>query len=81
MGRVRQQKWGPRLVDVDVLTYRRQTIDTPELKVPHPFIEQRAFVLVPLLEIAPSEPVRGRTIRELVGRLDVSDCVPLIDGS
>lgn len=81
MGRVRRQKWGPRLVDVDVLTYRRQTIDTPDLKVPHPFIEQRPFVLVPLLEIAPDEPIRGRPVRGLVRAIDVSDCVALSDES
>ena len=80
MGRVRRQKWGPRLVDVDVLTYRAQTIDTPDLKVPHPFIEQRPFVLVPMLEIAPEERVRGRTVRDLARAIDVSDCVPLTDG-
>jgi 2-amino-4-hydroxy-6-hydroxymethyldihydropteridine diphosphokinase len=81
MGRVRQQKWGPRLVDVDVLTYRNQTIDTPDLKVPHPFIEQRSFVLVPLLDLAPGELVRGRTIRELAGAIDTADCVPLTGGA
>jgi 2-amino-4-hydroxy-6-hydroxymethyldihydropteridine diphosphokinase len=64
---------------VDVLTYRAQTIDTPDLKVPHPFIEQRPFVLVPLLEIAPGERIRGRTVRDLARAIDVSDCVPLAD--
>lgn len=77
MGRVRSVKWGPRLVDVDVLTYRGETIDTPDLKVPHPFIEQRSFVLVPLLDIAVDEIVRGRTVRELATAIDTSDCVPL----
>lgn len=80
MGRVRRQKWGPRLVDVDVLTYRAQTIDTPDLKVPHPFIEQRPFVLVPMLEIAPGECIRGRTVRDLARAIDVSDCIPLTEG-
>lgn len=77
MGRVRSQKWGPRLVDVDILTYRGTTIETPVLKVPHPFIEQRSFVLVPLEEIAPGEIVRGKNIRTLVRESNVSDCVPL----
>ena len=70
MGRVRRQKWGPRLVDVDVLTYRGQTIDTPDLKVPHPYIEQRSFVVLPLLDIAPAERVRGRTIAEIATSID-----------
>jgi 2-amino-4-hydroxy-6-hydroxymethyldihydropteridine diphosphokinase len=77
MGRLRQVKWGPRLVDVDVLTYRGQTIDMPDLKVPHPFIEQRSFVVVPLLDIAPDEIVRGRRVSDLAAAIDTSDCVPL----
>jgi 2-amino-4-hydroxy-6-hydroxymethyldihydropteridine diphosphokinase len=77
MGRVRSVKWGPRLVDVDVLTYRGETIDTPDLKVPHSFIEQRSFVLVPLLDIAANEIVRGRRVRDLAAAIDTSDCVPL----
>lgn len=77
MGRVRSVKWGPRLVDVDVLTYRGETIDTADLKVPHPFIEQRSFVLVPLLDIAADEVVRGRPVRELAANIDTSDCMPL----
>ncbi len=79
MGRVRSVKWGPRVVDVDVLTYRGDTIDTPALKVPHPFIAQRSFVLVPLLDIAPDERVRGRTVRDLAAAIDTTDCVPLSD--
>lgn len=77
MGRVREERWGPRIVDVDVLTYRGQTIDTPDLKVPHPYIEQRAFVVLPLLEIAPGEKVRGRTIREIAATLDAGGVTAL----
>jgi 2-amino-4-hydroxy-6-hydroxymethyldihydropteridine diphosphokinase len=77
MGRVRSVKWGPRLVDVDVLTYRGETIDTPNLKVPHPFIEQRSFVVLPMLDVAPDEVVRGRDIRSLAGLIDTGDCRPL----
>lgn len=77
MGRVRRQKWGPRLVDVDVLTYRGQAIEAPDLRLPHPFIEQRAFVLLPLLEIAPDEVVRGERVRDLARRIETGDCVPL----
>lgn len=77
MGRVREERWGPRIVDVDVLTYRGQTIDTPDLKVPHPYIEERAFVVLPLLEIAPGEKVRGRTIREIAATLDAGGVTAL----
>lgn len=77
MGRVRQVKWGPRLVDVDILTYRGQTIDSPTLTVPHPFIEQRSFVLLPLLDIASHEIVRGRRVQELAAAIEHQDCIPL----
>lgn len=77
MGRIRQQKWGPRLVDVDVLTFRGQTIDTPDLKVPHPFIAERGFVLVPLMDIAPGEIIRGQPVRDLVQAIDTRDVQPM----
>jgi 2-amino-4-hydroxy-6-hydroxymethyldihydropteridine diphosphokinase len=80
MGRVRQLKWGPRLIDVDVLTYRSETVDDPDLKLPHPYIEQRSFVLVPLLDIAPNVLVRGRTVAELAAAIKTSDCGPWPDG-
>lgn len=77
LGRQRTLKWGPRVVDVDILTYRDETIDTPSLQVPHPFIEQRGFVLVPLAEIAPEALVRGVKVGELATRADTRDVVPL----
>lgn len=52
-GRQRLEHWGPRTLDLDLLLFGRQIIDLPELKVPHPEMWQRAFVLVPLIEIAP----------------------------
>lgn len=51
--RTREQRWGPRTLDLDVLLYGDEVIDTPELVVPHPRMTERAFVLVPLLEVAP----------------------------
>ncbi|MFD1941933.1 2-amino-4-hydroxy-6-hydroxymethyldihydropteridine diphosphokinase [Paradevosia shaoguanensis] len=53
MGRQRLERWGPRLIDIDIIAYERQVIDEPNLKVPHPFAHERDFVLVPLREIAP----------------------------
>jgi 2-amino-4-hydroxy-6-hydroxymethyldihydropteridine diphosphokinase len=53
MGRVREERWGPRVIDVDVLLYGDTVMDEEELALPHPEMLKRAFVLVPLLEIAP----------------------------
>lgn len=52
-GRERRERWGPRTLDIDILTYGGQTIERPGLQVPHPRIAERAFVLAPLAEIAP----------------------------
>lgn len=53
MGRQRKRKWGARLIDIDILYYENQIIDTPQLQVPHTRIPERRFVLVPLSELAP----------------------------
>ena len=77
MGRVRKLKWGPRLIDLDVLTYRGEVIDLPDLKVPHPLIGQRGFVLVPLNEIAPQISIGGRSPGDMISAIDVGDLVAL----
>ena len=59
MGRVRAQRWGPRVIDIDVLTYGGDEIDEPGLIVPHPRMHERAFVLVPLLELEADPPLPG----------------------
>jgi 2-amino-4-hydroxy-6-hydroxymethyldihydropteridine diphosphokinase len=53
LGRVRKERWGARTLDVDVLLYDEEQIDEPDLVVPHPRMKQRAFVLLPLLELEP----------------------------
>jgi 2-amino-4-hydroxy-6-hydroxymethyldihydropteridine diphosphokinase len=52
-GRVRTERWGPRTLDVDILLIGDQTIDEPDLQVPHPRMWERSFVLAPLADIAP----------------------------
>ena len=59
MGRVRGERWGPRLIDLDLLTYGGIEIDEPDLTVPHPRMHERAFVLVPLLELDADPPLPG----------------------
>lgn len=76
MGRVRRQKWGPRLIDVDVLTYRDQEIDEPDLKVPHPLIAKRAFVLVPLREVAPDVIIGGVGLDAMIAAIGTNDLEP-----
>lgn len=70
LGRLRDVRWGPRIIDLDVLLYGRETIDLEELKVPHPYLLQRLFVLIPLQEIAPElEFLDGSKIMEVLNRL------------
>jgi 2-amino-4-hydroxy-6-hydroxymethyldihydropteridine diphosphokinase len=66
LGRVRTERWGPRTIDVDVLTFDEQTVDEPDLQVPHPRMHERWFVLVPLGELDddPTLP-GGRTLSSL----------------
>lgn len=74
-GRVRQERWGPRTLDLDLLLFDDIVLDTPHLQIPHPRIKERAFVLVPLAEIAPNwiEPVSGNAIAQLLHKVDSSE--------
>jgi len=70
LGRERRERWGPRLIDIDILTYGEATIDEPDLKAPHPRLIERAFALAPLAEIAPRLKVGGRTVADWLTRVD-----------
>ena len=71
LGRQKTVHWGPRLIDLDILFYDNLVIDLPGLKIPHPYLHERDFVIGPLAEIAPSiiHPVLSETISELKMRL------------
>jgi 2-amino-4-hydroxy-6-hydroxymethyldihydropteridine diphosphokinase len=68
-GRVRETKWGPRAIDIDILTYDELEISAPTLTLPHPYAAERAFVLVPLAEVAPELRLGRRSIAELLATL------------
>jgi 2-amino-4-hydroxy-6-hydroxymethyldihydropteridine diphosphokinase len=67
-GRQRREKWGPRTLDLDILLYDDQVIDTDALTIPHPHMHERPFVLEPLCDIAPDavHPQQHRTAQELL---------------
>ncbi|MBX2865968.1 MAG: 2-amino-4-hydroxy-6-hydroxymethyldihydropteridine diphosphokinase [Leptolyngbyaceae cyanobacterium MAG.088] len=79
-GRFRRERWGPRTLDLDLLLYGNQVMDTPRLVLPHARMHERAFVLVPLAEIAPDwqHPVRLCSINQLLGQVDTAGVYPLV---
>jgi 2-amino-4-hydroxy-6-hydroxymethyldihydropteridine diphosphokinase len=77
MGRVPTEKWGPRIIDLDLLIYGDAAISEPDLVLPHPHIGERAFVLAPLMDIAPDLKIGGRSIRELHAAIDLKGVRPI----
>jgi 2-amino-4-hydroxy-6-hydroxymethyldihydropteridine diphosphokinase len=69
-GRRRIERWGPRTLDIDILTYGDAAISEPDLELPHPRIAERAFVLAPLAEIAPQLQIAGQEIAQLLALVD-----------
>ena len=77
-GRLRETRWGPRVLDLDLLTYGRECISRPGLKVPHPGIGERNFVLLPLLSVAPDLEIPGLgPVRQLAAGIDREGVVRL----
>jgi len=77
-GRVRGARNGPRILDLDLLLYGDHAINEPDLVVPHPRLHERAFVLLPLADIAPDLEVPGQgRVAELLEHVDTAGCVPI----
>jgi 2-amino-4-hydroxy-6-hydroxymethyldihydropteridine diphosphokinase len=77
--RVREVHWGPRVIDLDVIWFRGEAIDEHDLIVPHPRTLERAFVLVPLAEIAPDLVINGRTVSSHLSRIERTGVEPFDD--
>ena len=71
-GRVRDRRWGPRNIDIDVIAYGDAKVDEPDLTIPHPRAKERAFVLAPLADVASDLMLGGRAVRELLATVDAS---------
>jgi 2-amino-4-hydroxy-6-hydroxymethyldihydropteridine diphosphokinase len=70
--RAREQRWGPRIIDIDILAYDNVALDDQELILPHPHLFERGFVLVPLAEIAPDREIDGVMVSAALARVDTS---------
>jgi 2-amino-4-hydroxy-6-hydroxymethyldihydropteridine diphosphokinase len=70
--RANERRWGPRPIDIDLIAYDDLALDTPDLTLPHPRLFERAFVLVPLAEIAAERVIAGVKVREALARVDAT---------
>jgi 2-amino-4-hydroxy-6-hydroxymethyldihydropteridine diphosphokinase len=80
MGRAPSRRWGPRLIDVDILFLGDHTLDDPELTLPHKELFGRGFVLAPLVEIAPDLVLDGVPVKQALAALDVAGVRPWDEG-
>ncbi|MGV6807427.1 MAG: 2-amino-4-hydroxy-6-hydroxymethyldihydropteridine diphosphokinase [bacterium] len=77
-GRIRSQHWGPRTLDLDILLYNRETIQEPDLRIPHPGLTSRAFVLMPLRDIDPTLVLpNGESVSALLEKVSTEGIVAL----
>lgn len=78
--RAHEKRWGPRTADIDILAYDDLKLDELGLTLPHPYLFERAFVLVPLAEIVPDRVIGGRKVRDVLAGLDQTDIQRLPSG-
>ena len=82
-GRIRRERWGPRVIDLDILFYGGEVLNEEGLQVPHPRLHRRRFVLVPLKDIAPhlKHPLLGKTVSQILSGLTEDEKVfPVLEG-
>ncbi|MEM8541466.1 MAG: 2-amino-4-hydroxy-6-hydroxymethyldihydropteridine diphosphokinase [Pseudomonadota bacterium] len=72
-GRVRDQRWGPRTLDLDIIAYGDAIIETERLSIPHPRMDERAFVVLPLMDICPERVISGKTVSDYAAGMDRGD--------
>ncbi|MEM8812616.1 MAG: 2-amino-4-hydroxy-6-hydroxymethyldihydropteridine diphosphokinase [Pseudomonadota bacterium] len=72
LGRAKTRRWGPRMIDIDILTYRGPPVSDKRLTIPHPRLVERGFVLVPLVEIAPDLDVGGLSARDALEHVETA---------
>ncbi len=77
MGRERIEKWGPRIIDLDILTFQDTEITEADFVVPHPYLTERAFVLAPMADVTPELVVKGRTVSQWLSDHDCSGIEPV----
>jgi 2-amino-4-hydroxy-6-hydroxymethyldihydropteridine diphosphokinase len=70
--RAKEQRWGPRKLDIDLIAYDDVTLNDPDLTLPHPRLFERAFVLVPLADIAPDRVIAGVRVRDALAKVDAT---------
>lgn len=78
--RIRTERWGPRVIDLDILVFGSVALDEPGLTIPHPHLQERAFVLLPLADLAPDLAVEGRIVSELASNIDRTG-ITRVDGN
>jgi 2-amino-4-hydroxy-6-hydroxymethyldihydropteridine diphosphokinase len=78
LGRTETFRYGPRLIDIDILFYDDLVLETPLLTLPHPHLHERGFVLLPLMDIAPNliHPITGKSVREMLAACDITGIQP-----